>query len=68
VFHFHVLIFKKSLHGPSEDASIPLERDKKAITGVGQGVGEEGTWVGKGRGKGRGEHDQVLGGGTELKS
>ena len=41
-----------------EDASIPLEREKKAITG---GWMEGGTWVGKETGRRRGEHDQVLG-------
>ena len=30
---------------PSEDASVPLGREKKAITGQ---VVEEGSWVGKG--------------------
>jgi hypothetical protein len=39
---------------PSEDASIPLGREKKAITGGGR-QGE--TWVGKGIERGRGEHD-----------
>jgi hypothetical protein len=38
---------------PSEDASIPLGREKKAIIGAGRG----GTWVGKGTGRERGDHD-----------
>jgi hypothetical protein len=44
------------LKDPSKDASRPLGREKKAITG---GRGRE-TCVGEGRGKGIGEHDQVL--------
>jgi hypothetical protein len=51
------------LKGPSENASIPLGREKKAIT-----RGKTGTWMGKGTGRRRGEHDQVLGGGNILKS
>jgi hypothetical protein len=46
--------------GPSEDASVPLGREKKAITG-----GREGqTWVGYGTGRERREDDQVLGQGN----
>jgi hypothetical protein len=45
---------------PSEDASVPLGREKKATT-----RGERGTWEGK---RGRGDHDLALGGGKELKS
>jgi hypothetical protein len=51
------------IKGTSEDASIPLGREKKAITGQ---VVEEGSWVGKGTGRGKGEHDQVLGGGNRT--
>jgi hypothetical protein len=47
------------LKGPSEDASLPLGRKKKAITGVGR---EGGPGCSPPRGqKGRGEHDQVEG-------
>jgi hypothetical protein len=49
------------LNGPSEDASIPLGREKKIITGRWRGR-KRGTWVGKETGRGREEHDQVLGG------
>jgi hypothetical protein len=42
--------------GPSEDASIPLGREKKAIKG---GRREGRTLVGKGTGRGRGKHDKV---------
>jgi hypothetical protein len=45
--------------GPSEDASVPLGRKKKA-RGRRQGL------RGKGDGGQRGEHDLVLGGGKEL--
>jgi hypothetical protein len=49
--------------GPSEDASIPLGREKKAIM-WGEGAQMEGgTWRGgEGTGMGKGDHDQVLGG------
>jgi hypothetical protein len=49
---------------PSEDASVPLGREKKAITN-GEGGREGGTWEGKWIGWetvwGRGEPDLVLG-------
>jgi len=45
---------------PSEDASVPLGREKKTIT---RGVGREGPE--EGRVEGRGEHDQPLGGGKD---
>jgi hypothetical protein len=45
------------LKGPSEDTSIPLGREKKAITG---GWGRRPGWE-KGTRRGRGEQDQVLG-------
>jgi hypothetical protein len=47
---------------PSEDASIPLGREKKAFTRVCGGEQKKGgEWMGK---EGvEGEHDQVLGGG-----
>ena len=45
--------------GPGEDSPIPLEMEKKAITGRGK---EGGYWVGMGIGMGRGEYDAVLGG------
>jgi hypothetical protein len=53
------------LKGPSKDVSIPLGREKKAITGsrgggAGGGGGGSGIWVEKAIGRGRGEHDQVL--------
>ena len=38
--------------GPSEDASIPLGREKKATKGVGERQREGGVWVGEGRRKG----------------
>jgi hypothetical protein len=44
--------------GPNEDASVPLGRVRKAVTGGGW---EEGSWMGKGTGRGREEHNQVLG-------
>jgi hypothetical protein len=53
-----------SAKGPSEDTSIPLGREKKAITGEGR---EGGNWVGKVTGEERGEHNQLLEGGTGLK-
>ena len=40
--------------GSSEDVSIPLGREKKAIRGKGM---EGGSWVGKGRGRERGKRD-----------
>ena len=46
--------------GPSEDTSVPLGSEKKAITGVG-GTEGGGTWVAEGTGKGKGQHDQLLG-------
>jgi hypothetical protein len=48
----------KKLKGPIEDASVPLGREKKAITRERRREG--GTWVGKLTGRGRGEHDQEL--------
>jgi hypothetical protein len=42
--------------GPSENTSIPLGREKKAITGRKR---EGGSWVGKGAGRGREEHDKL---------
>jgi len=50
------------LKGPSDDASIPIGREKKAITGAGEEEEEGGTWMGKGTGNGKGEHYQVFGG------
>jgi hypothetical protein len=47
----------------SEDASIPLGREKDINLGR-QREGE--TWVGEGRGRGMG-HDQVWGGGDREK-
>ena len=44
--------------------SVPLRKEKEAITGEGR---KRGSWEGKGTGRGRWEHDQVLGGGKELK-
>jgi hypothetical protein len=44
------------LKGPSEDASIPLGREKKAIIGEAGG-----TWMREETGRGKGGHDQVLG-------
>ena len=54
-----------SRKGPSEDASIPLGREKKAITGERR---EGGTWVGKEIGRRRGEYDQVLGQGNRTEA
>jgi hypothetical protein len=53
---------------PSEDTSVPLGREKKAISS-----GERGTWEGKwkrwvGALRGRGELDLVLGEGKGLKT
>lgn len=51
------------LKGPSEDASVPLGREKKATTrggGRNRGGKEDGD-------EGRGEHDLVLNGGKGLK-
>jgi hypothetical protein len=50
--------------GPSEDASIPLGREKKAIMG---GRGER-DLDGRGEGKEKGEYDQVLGGQEQERS
>jgi hypothetical protein len=47
------------LKGLSENASVSLGREKKAITRE----RERGTWVGKRTGQARGEHDLVLSGG-----
>ena len=52
------------LKGPSEDASIPLGREKKATIAVGEREGE--TWVGKAIRRRKGEHDQVLEGGIKV--
>lgn len=43
--------------GPSENASVPLRREKKAITGGGR---EGWTWVGKVTRRGVEEHDHIL--------
>jgi len=43
--------------GLSEDASISLYKEKKAIKG--HRGREGGTWVGKVTGRGRGEHDRT---------
>ena len=53
---------------PSEDTSVPLGREKKAITSGegGRDLGEEMGGVGRSRG-GRGEPDLVLGEGKGLK-
>ena len=62
----HSIELKKvnKLKCPSEDASVPLGREKKAITN-GEGGREGGTWEGKWIGWetvwGRGEPDLVLG-------
>jgi hypothetical protein len=45
--------------GPSEDASIPLGREKITITGWGGGPGRGGTWMGEVRERVKGECDQV---------
>ena len=52
------------LKGPSEDASVPLRREKKAIT-RGEGGRDLG---GKWDGEGRGEHDQVSVGGSRTEA
>ena len=36
------------LKGPNEDASVPLGREKKAITRGREGGAWEGKWMGKG--------------------
>jgi hypothetical protein len=46
------------LKGPSENASVPLGRKKKAITR--RKGGREGPWRERGWGQERGEHDLVL--------
>ena len=51
---------------PSEDASVPLEREKKAIIS-GEGGRDLGGKVDRGPGLGRGEPDLVLGEGKGLK-
>jgi hypothetical protein len=51
------------LKGSSEDASIPLGREKKAVTVVGRGKEGPG-WKGEGKGK----HDQVLGAGNRSEA
>jgi hypothetical protein len=56
------------LECPSEEGSVPLGREKKAISS-----GERGTWEGKwkrwvGALRGRGELDLVLGEGKGLKT
>jgi hypothetical protein len=53
-----------SRRAQSEDGSILLGWEKKAITG---GSREGGSWVEKGTWRGRGKHDQVLGRGKGLK-
>ena len=53
------------LKGPSEDASVPLGRKKKAITR--RKGGREGPWRERGWGQERGEHDLVLDEGKGLK-
>ena len=50
---------------PSEDASVPLGREKKAITSGEGGKNYEGKWAGSSGG--RGEPDLVLGEGKRLK-
>ena len=45
--------------GPSENASIPFEMEKKCNH---RGQMEEGTWMGEGSERGKEERDQVLGG------
>ena len=49
--------------GPSEDNSIPLERKKKAVMMGGGRKG--GICMEEEMGEGKGEHDQVLGEGTQ---
>ena len=57
------------LKGPSEDASVPLGREKKAITSGERGkeLGGKVDWERSGRERGRGEPDLVLGEGKGLK-
>jgi hypothetical protein len=52
------------LKSPSEDTSVPFEREKKAIT---SGEGKWSGWRGSGGGVGRGEPDLVLGEGKGPK-
>jgi hypothetical protein len=55
------------LMGPTEDTSVPLGREKKAITS-GEGGRDLGGKVDGGRnGRGRGKPDQILGKGKGLK-
>ena len=56
------------LNCPNENASIPLGREKKAISSGGgvEGGNWEGKWTGR-EWRERGEHDLVLGEGKELK-
>ena len=65
-YRFHRTQKGQQAKGPSEYTSVPLGRDKKAITRGegGRDLGGEvnGTWLWE-----RGEHDMVLGGGKELK-
>jgi hypothetical protein len=52
---------------PTEDASIPLEREKKRITGGREREGPD--WeTGEGGGGEKGEHDQVWGQGDRRKA
>ena len=53
------------LKGPIEDALIPLEREKKQITGKER---VRRTWVGKVTERGREKHDTLLGGWKGLKA
>ena len=60
-------IVEHMLQGPSEDASVPLGREKKTITS-GEGGGDLGGKVDREGGLGdRGEPDLVLGEGKGLK-
>ena len=55
------------LKGPSEEASVPLGREKKTITRGEGGRTQEGKWIRWGAGRGELDHDLVLCEGKELK-
>ena len=61
---YHELKKVNKAKGPSEDTSVPLGREKKAIMGAEGGKELDG----RGERRGIGEPDQVLGGGNRSKA
>jgi hypothetical protein len=55
------------LKGPSEHTSVPLRRERKAITRGGGEEREGGSWVGKGTGRGKGDMMRYWRGKTGVK-